>query len=210
MKSSLQLIKVQDPRRRRMKVRRKSKQYRNAAERLFIAGLEYQRKTWFDQPKSFRLPAPLYSYRPDFYVIEDQCFYEIVGTRQAYSYQRQRIEAFRETYPHLRLELVNLGAWKRGSQGPRISKVKENYQRRRFNASLLKLSQKKDLSCVGKELLAWMFLLDCRTQTEFSRKLGLSKEVVNSILRNVLPGHEFILEVRHRAHALLNGGEEIS
>ena len=92
----------------------------NAAESAFVAEKEREGKLWFSQPKTFTLPQPLHSYRPDFYVVEDKCFYEIIGTRQAYSYQRRFIDAFRLEYPHLHLKVVNSGAWVRGPGHPRV------------------------------------------------------------------------------------------
>lgn len=83
----------------------------NAAERSFASKLEAQGKTWISQPRSFVLPVPHCSYRPDFFVVEDNCFYEVLGSRQAYSQQREKIDAFRMAYPHLTLKIVNEGAW---------------------------------------------------------------------------------------------------
>ena len=83
----------------------------NAAERRFARKIEAQGKTWISQPRQFTLPEPYRSYRPDFYVVEDNCFYEVLGTRQAYSQQREKIAAFKVTYPHLTLKIINEGAW---------------------------------------------------------------------------------------------------
>ena len=67
--------------------------------------------TAISQPRSFALPDPHHSYRPDFYVVEDNCFYEVLGSRQASSQQREKIDAFRLAYPHLTLKITNEGAW---------------------------------------------------------------------------------------------------
>ena len=91
----------------------------NKAERRFAREMDRAGKTWFFQPRVFRLPPPYRSYRPDFYVIEDGCFYEVVGTRQAYSFRREQIEAFRAAYPQFHLEVWNGGAWQRGPFQPR-------------------------------------------------------------------------------------------
>lgn len=92
----------------------------NKGEAAFARDMERAGKTWIYQPKVFRLQPPLRSYRPDFYVIEDRCFYEVCGTRQAYSYAIDKIEAFRREYPKLRLKIMNRGAWKDGARAPRL------------------------------------------------------------------------------------------
>ena len=85
----------------------------NLAEATFAQQLNARGALWFHQPRKFRTSAG--NYVPDFYVVDDGRFYEVVGTRQAYSYQRRRIAAFQREYPHLRLEIVNIGAWKGGA-----------------------------------------------------------------------------------------------
>src|SRR3990172_1295827 len=85
---------------------------RNPKEYAFAKSLAG--KLWFWQPKTFRLTNHLRSYRPDFYVVEDGCFYEVVGTRQAYSLQRAKIEQFKKDYPQYRIEIVNSGAYLNG------------------------------------------------------------------------------------------------
>lgn len=98
-------------------------QIANAAEAKFAAECEAAGKTWIYQPRTFYLPGgaegAVVSYRPDFYVVEDGCFVEIMASRQAYSYQLDAIERFRAAYPHLRLIVVNAGAWRNGPTGPR-------------------------------------------------------------------------------------------
>lgn len=96
----------------------------NKAERIFAQEIERHGKTWFFQPRTFRLPSPYRSYRPDFYVIEDRCFYEVVGTRQAYSFRREQMAMFRATYPRFRLEIWNGGAWATGPGLPRTPHVR--------------------------------------------------------------------------------------
>lgn len=55
----------------------------NRSEAEFAWQRDCEGKTWFHQPKKFALPAPWSSYTPDFYVVEDQCFYEILGSTSA-------------------------------------------------------------------------------------------------------------------------------
>lgn len=115
----------------------------NTAERSFAREVEAAGKTWIFQPRQFPLPEPHRSYRPDFYVIEDNCFYEVVATRQAYSYNRTKIAAFRAAYPHLRLEIINKGAWDNGpSKRVRVAEPKRQ-RRRRGHALGLRLAVAK-------------------------------------------------------------------
>ena len=91
----------------------------NTAELTFIKA-HCEGKLWFHQPRAFVLRELGRTYRPDFYVVENGCFYEIIGSRQAYSYQREDIRAFRSEYPQYRLEVVNVGAWKNGPRHNRV------------------------------------------------------------------------------------------
>ena len=67
------------------------------AQLLTNRGLEFEH-----QPQGFRL-----YYRPDFYVPAEECYYEVVGTRQALALNRGKIETFLRTYPHVKLGIVN-------------------------------------------------------------------------------------------------------
>lgn len=99
----------------------------NAAETQFAKKLDNEGKLWFFEPKSFPLPEPNGKYLPDFFVVEDNKFYEVVGSRQAFSYNRSKYECFRATYPHLSLEIVNMGAWKNGKRTNRVKQTKRSY-----------------------------------------------------------------------------------
>jgi len=88
-------------------------------EKAFAERMDREGKTWFFQPRAF--PLTRGHYRPDFYVIEDACFYEVIGTRQAYSYRRVKMALFRAEYPHLTLRVANMGAWSDGPKQPRVA-----------------------------------------------------------------------------------------
>jgi hypothetical protein len=107
----------------------------NVAEENFARSVEAEGKTWIFQPRQFRLPSGR-SYRPDFLVVEDRCFYEVIATRQAYSFARTNIAEFRMAFPRLRLRVVNLGAWKSGPRGPRVETPKRPNGRRRLERIL--------------------------------------------------------------------------
>lgn len=72
----------------------------------------FKRKTGFDlvpQPCRFMLNdgLPLAPYIPDFFCYENFTFYEVVGSKQAYSAGRRKYGALKAKYPELKLELVN-------------------------------------------------------------------------------------------------------
>ena len=74
----------------------------NKAEANFASTLRAQGIEYEHQPRGFRL-----YYRPDFYVPARNCYYEVVGTRQALSLNADKICAFLRTYPDILLKLVD-------------------------------------------------------------------------------------------------------
>lgn len=96
----------------------------NLEELAFATRIEAEGKTWIHLPRRFPLRSLGSGYTPDFYVIEDNTFYEICGTRQAYSYARVKVEAFRREYPKFKLVVINAGAWVDGPQTPRVVEPK--------------------------------------------------------------------------------------
>ncbi len=103
---------------------RRTTEIRNKAELTFSKMLK---GLWFWQPKTFKLSNHLGTYRPDFYSVEKDRFYEVVGTRQAFSLQRAKIDQFRKDYPGYNLEIVNIGAY---INGPRPSPRKQEVKRK--------------------------------------------------------------------------------
>jgi len=101
------------------------------AELSFTKKMDAAGKRWIFEPTRFRLPDPYRSYRPDFYIVDDDIFIEVVGTRQAFCSNRKTYESFRETYPHIKFKVVNLGAWKRGEGKKRIEIPHSNKFNRR-------------------------------------------------------------------------------
>lgn len=140
----------------------------NKAEADFARETERAGKTWIYQPKVFALAPPLRSYRPDFYVIEDRCFYEVCGTRQAYSYAVDKIAAFRREYPQFRLKVVNQGAWKNGPDKPRLPARQQRY-RRSATVTLARLAACPPDSLAFK-LGAAMRALGVSTVADFARR----------------------------------------
>lgn len=78
----------------------------NRRESEFLAVKEAEGKTLIAQPATFILPHPYLTYRPDFYCVEENCFYEVAGTRQAYSQGKDKYAAFKAQYPRVKFKIV--------------------------------------------------------------------------------------------------------
>lgn len=63
----------------------------------------FKHGNWIYQPATFVLKNTTYS--PDFYDGENNCFIECVGTRQAYSLNKDKYKLFREIFPKIKFEL---------------------------------------------------------------------------------------------------------
>jgi hypothetical protein len=119
----------------------------NKHEMTFASFLESKGYLYFIQPKKFILPKPYHSYRPDFYVVDNNTFYEVSGTRQAYSYGREKYELFKVEYPDLKLEIVNPDGTRYKASGGRVVNVKPSFGERRYiSLPLEKLKLKRNLS----------------------------------------------------------------
>lgn len=73
-------------------------------ESKFANYLESQNKSWIFQPERFKLKDT--TYRADFYCPEDDTYYEVVGTRQAISSLKSKIQEFIKTYPNIKFKIV--------------------------------------------------------------------------------------------------------
>ena len=61
-------------------------------------------QNWIYHPALFRLPDGQ-KYTPDFYDIERGCFIEVVGSRQAFSENKNKYKLFRDTYKDIKFEI---------------------------------------------------------------------------------------------------------
>ena len=106
----------------------------NVRERQFADF--YEQTTGFDlvaQPPSFQvqMDSGRSKYRPDFYCPNNDTFFEVVGTRQAWQQNREKISLFRKQWPTLKFLVVHsdgreyLGNSSRyyGSQGIQMESV---------------------------------------------------------------------------------------
>ncbi len=177
----------------------------NSAEAAFASQLEAEGKLYFYQPKAFVLPELETSYTPDFYVIEDKTFYEVIGTRQAFSYQREKIESFRLNYPKLQLEVVNVKAWRNGSGAARKKTVVRGYQRVFLNRALKRAIESIEHPNEIQSLLAEQFVSGrFRSLASLSRHTGIGYYSLRDWLFGKYfahPDHE--QNLRDKLHATL-------
>lgn len=161
----------------------------NAAERRFAQHLDDQGKLWFWQPKGFLLSNKRL-YFPDFYVVEDQCFYEVCGTRQAYSYQRKNIERFRASYPKLRIETVNEGAWKNGPGNPFVSEPRSHRDvsgLKRPHTRLFSEEKIASLASLPQAIARAFQASGLKTLSQFAEEIGISSRTLHAIRRERNP-----------------------
>lgn len=85
------------------------------SEKQFSETLTPQGLTW--EYESKRFPIGNTTYTPDFYVKENDTYYEVVGTRQAYSFNKKKYKLFFKLYPNIKLIFVrpNGDLFKEGS-----------------------------------------------------------------------------------------------
>ena len=176
----------------------KRAQLRNRGEAAFAAEMDAAGKMWFHQPKQFKLPAPIFVYTPDFYVIEDLCFYEVCGTRQAYSYARKKIEAFRIAYPDLRLDVFNAGAWVDKPRGPRVAIPVHSNARRALGAGLENIFRRSSCPLV-RSAFTLAIGRGYRTLTELAQTMGISP-----VSMWQLGEHLCSARMAHNGHRLAN------
>jgi len=77
----------------------------NRREQIFADFLTAQGKEFYYQPAVFHVDG--IQYRPDFYIPSERVFYEVVGSRQAFSQNRQKIDAVQKAYPFVKILIVN-------------------------------------------------------------------------------------------------------
>lgn len=80
------------------------------AERRFASALRSIGWRYVAQPQTFKMRRPYRSYRPDFYVHENDTYYEVVGTNQAYFRSRKKYQAFARQYPDIKFVIIDCGA----------------------------------------------------------------------------------------------------
>jgi hypothetical protein len=78
------------------------KKYKDSREIEFIKNY-FTHPNWVHHPGMFRLTG--YSYQPDFYDGERNCFIEVAGSRQAYHANKEKYATFRSIFPKILLEI---------------------------------------------------------------------------------------------------------
>ena len=77
----------------------------NIKEKLFADLLDTQGRKWIYHPMGFKLNDNRYA--PDFYLPEEDLYIEIVGSKQAYYYNRKKLVEFKSIYSHLNFIVVD-------------------------------------------------------------------------------------------------------
>ncbi|MCK5601015.1 hypothetical protein KAR91_04040 [Candidatus Pacearchaeota archaeon] len=82
------------------------------AERVFAEYLESQNKTWIYEPCQIDIGVPCKkhkrnkTYTPDFWCPEDNCYYEVSNTRQAYQQSMKKIILVLNKYHDIKIFVV--------------------------------------------------------------------------------------------------------
>ena len=104
------------------RLRRKASQYRSHAERRFAIRMRLRGLTMIPQPRAFKVGKTFWT--PDFYCPQLDIYYEVVGTSQAWSQSKEKIQAVRAAHPGLRIKVVNaMGVELRGTS-PRLVRMR--------------------------------------------------------------------------------------
>ena len=74
-------------------------------EKQFADLLTKQNFQWAYHPKRFKVKDSHYT--PDFYLFNEKLYIEVVGTRQAYHLNKNKIAEFRKIYPNIYLIIVD-------------------------------------------------------------------------------------------------------
>lgn len=76
-------------------------------ERQFANLLDEQKRKWEYPTKRFDLGST--HYRPDFYLPKENLYIEVVGSRQAYHSNKNKIAQFIKLYPKVKFEVIPFG-----------------------------------------------------------------------------------------------------
>ena len=125
---------------------------------------------------------PHKSYRPDFYVVEDNMFYEVSGTRQAYSLGREKYEAFQREYPSLKFKIVNPDGTDYCNRKPLVKEVRQRHTTRNISLPLTKLINKKNKTHLQSLLVNFIIKHDLTIKT-FSRQNNFHQSTISIYLR---------------------------
>jgi len=75
-------------------------------EKIFADLLDSQNRKWIYPTKRFKIGRKKY-YKPDFYLPEEDLYIEVVGSRQAYHINKDKISKFKKLYPKIKFQVLN-------------------------------------------------------------------------------------------------------
>ena len=74
-------------------------------EKQFADLLSKQKRDWVYHPKRFKVKDT--HYEPDFFLPNENLYIEVIGTRQAFHQNKNKILKFKKLYPHIRFIIVD-------------------------------------------------------------------------------------------------------
>lgn len=156
----------------------------NVPERAFAVELDRDGRRWIAQPRSFPLPgAPhgMNSYRPDFYLPDEDLYIEVVGCRARRAECRTRAAMFRTAYPDCRLEVREIfDAWARL---PAVVSWDDYADVSNEAALTARLPRHRQPTLPGQILLDECLKPTRRTQRSAAAQMGISNVRLNEIVR---------------------------
>ena len=75
------------------------------SEKKFAELLTKQKREWVYPAKRFNLGKT--TYRPDFFLPNEKLYIEVIGTRQAYHTNKDKIDKFKKLYPYIKFIIVD-------------------------------------------------------------------------------------------------------
>ena len=116
------------------------------SEKKFANLLTKQNRRWQYPVRRFRLKDT--TYRPDFYLPDETLYIEVIGTRQAYYANKEKIAELRKTYPNVKLIIVDI-------YGEPFPHLKMGYRKLLINLSDDKYKRLKELKKELGQSLNW-------------------------------------------------------
>jgi len=145
---------------------KREREPREKGEKIFAQILDQKGLKYICQPINIYYDCE--SYTPDFYVIEEKKFYEVVTTRQSYSYHQKFVKKIKEIYPFIQIEFVI----------PTGQKYKDTlgYAFKELSKAKLKLNQKGQT--ILYELLSKLKTENQTTWQQIASDLGISPSLM--------------------------------
>lgn len=173
----------------------KAQKIRYSREQVFADLLTSQGKKFLYQSAVFHVNG--IQYRPDFYIPKERIFYEVVGTRQAFNQNRQKIKIVQGAYPFLKIIAVNPdGTPYRASEirkpiehtGPSIKRFSQDWDIERYRG----LDVERRRQFLSREKLFSMTGISSDQQQRMNFQHNAPKEAIHILARALKRSPEFV------------------